>query len=348
MFQENTPLKYLTKFVSDHPTLQHRVTKRQTNDESTPTPEDMAICNAQLSDVSCTTGITQGSVEAGLSCDGIYSSIEAAQKDANACAKGEGGQFCGSLLELYRIRTNYIEGNCSRVLTQNSCPPICRSLLEDFRSTLGCCINAYVNGTGFYYGPSSINYRVWNLCNVPLPPAACRNGPTINPPDNIQNCTNEDLFNNYYAENLYLPERYQPYINVFKKLGTSICGSIPSAVEDGCSVDANGVPCGTLYFRSVEDLVSLDSVCSTSNISCTSNCRDGITAAKYHNGCCLRSFWFNLSGTAALSSSVLESCDIELPGTCEGVIGSAVSIMKENYTLLIIAGLMCLQLLMLV
>ena len=168
LFQENTPLKYLTKFVSDHPTLQHRVTKRQTNDESTPTPEDMAICNAQLSDVSCTTGITQGSVEAGLSCDGIYSSIEAAQKDANACAKGEGGQFCGSLLELYRIRTNYIEGNCSRVLTQNSCPPICRSLLEDFRSTLGCCINAYANGTGFYYGPSSINYRVWNLCNVPL------------------------------------------------------------------------------------------------------------------------------------------------------------------------------------
>jgi hypothetical protein len=335
--------KYLTNFTGGQPTL-HRyhhgqVVKRQSNDESTPTPVDSAICDAQIKDVECSAGIQQGLVEAFLSCN---RSIEEAQRDANSCAKGEGGQFCGSLWELHRIRAWYIEGNCSRVLTANSCPSNCRSLLEDFRSTLGCCINAYVNGTGISYRSYSLDYRVWNLCNVPLPPAACGNGPTINPPDNVQNCTNEDLFNKYYVENLCLPEQRQAYFDV---LGTSVCGNVaPNSVEDACSVNINGVPCGALYYRSWEDLTRLDLACRTSSISCTSNCRDEITAAKNRNGCCLRSVWFN--SIPALSSSVLRSCDIDLPGTCEGVIGSSVSIMKENYITLIVTGLMCLQLLM--
>ena len=32
-----------------------------------------------------------------------------------------------------------------------------------------------------------------------------------------------------------------------------------------CSVDTNGVPCGTLYYRSSEDLARLDLACSTSS-----------------------------------------------------------------------------------
>ena len=111
LFQGSTPLKYLTKFASDQPTLQHQVVKRQT---SAPTPEDSAIYEAKLKDASCTSGIEQGSVETALSCN--LSTIEEAQKAANACTKGEGEQFCGSLWERYRLRSNYIRGNCSRVL----------------------------------------------------------------------------------------------------------------------------------------------------------------------------------------------------------------------------------------
>ena len=351
-----TPFKYLAKFASDQPTLQQRVVKRQT---SAPTPEDGAICDAQLNDVVCTAGIHQSVVELGLSCIMFYSSIEEAQYDANFCAKHEGGQFCGSLWERYRIRSNYIEGNCSRVLTTNSCPSNCRSLLEDFRSTLGCCINAYVNDSGlylyYYSGSTGLDYRVWNLCDVPLPPAACGNGPTINPPANVQNCTAEDYFNEYYTENFCLPEQRQAYIDV---LESSICRDVDSEtasyIKDVCSVDANGVPCGILYYRSLKDLARLDLSCANSNVSCTSNCRDGITAAKKRYGCCFRSVWFNISSTAAslypsyLSSSVLRSCDIDLPGACEGLIGSAVSTMKTkfNYISLIVTGLMCLILMM--
>ena len=341
--QESIPLKYLTKFASDQPTLQQQVVKRQT---SALTPEESAICSAQLADVLCTVGIQQSTVELGLSCS-TYSSIEAAQRDANLCAKGEGGQFCGSLWELYRLRSSYIERICSRVVTTNSCPSNCSSILEYFRSTLGCCINAYVNGTGLFSGATAIDYRVWNLCNVPLPPAACGNGPTINPPANVRNCTAEDYFNKFYAENYCLPERRQAYTDV---LESSVCGSgdseTASIVEDACSVDTNGVPCGTLYYRSSEDLARLDSACANSSVSCTSNCKDGIIAAKNRNGCCFRSFWFNTSSSTAvlppsyLSSSVLQSCDIDLPEACEGLIGSAVSTMKTNYITLIVTALM--------
>ena len=86
-------MKYLTKFASDQPTLQHRVVKRQI---SAPTTGDKAICDAELSNVTCTTGVQQGLVEAALSCNNTYKNIQEAQRHANFCAKREDGQFCGS------------------------------------------------------------------------------------------------------------------------------------------------------------------------------------------------------------------------------------------------------------
>ena len=341
-------LRLLNHPISDQPILQHRVAKRQSGDSI---PEDRAICNAELSDVACTVGIKQGQVEARLIENCYYENIKEAQMEANSCAKSESGQFCGSLLELYKIRSNYIEGNCSRLLTANSCPSNCRSLLEDFRSTLGCCINAYVNGSGLYSGATVLDYRVWNMCGVPLPPAPCENGPMINPPDNVQECTGEGYFNNFYAENLCIPERRQAYIDV---LESSLCGDSITAsnIEDACSVDTNGIPCGILYYRSLDDLAMLDSTCGASSTTCTSNCSDGIILAKKRYGCCFRSIWFNISGTSIgtvsyLSPSVLRSCNIDLPGSCKGLLfGSAVSIMKTNHITLIVTALMCLQLMM--
>ena len=190
------------------------------------------------------------------------------------------------------------------------------------------------------------------MCDVSLPPAACENVPTLNPPSNVQNCTHKDFFNKYYVENFCLPKRRQAYIDV---LESSVCRDsttlTASVIEDACSVDNNGVPCVTLYYQSLEGLARLDSDCSTSNVSCTTNCRDGIIAATKHYGCCFRSVWFNTSETAFYRSpSILGSCDIDLPGACKGLIGSAVSIMnfKENYIVLMImiSVLMCLQLMM--
>lgn len=345
-FQVNTLLKHKAKFASDQALQQHRLAKRQTTDEETPTPEqDMVICTAQLNNVSCSFGITQGFVDTSLRCGTFYESFKQAQRDANACAKSENGQFCGSAFDLNGINLDYIEQNCTRAPTLNrneSCSPDCRTLLEDFRNRLGCCINAYINGSRIWSYSASVDYRVWNMCNVPLPPEDCANGPTISPPSNVKNCTNEDLFNEYYVQNYCLPERAQPYIDVLRKCGSHIAVENYKSI---CSADANGVPCGRIYYQSFETDVSpdiLNSVCKTSNINCTSSCRDIINTAKNHFGCCLSSVLSNETDSIALSYSVLKSCNIEPPGTCDhSLIDSAMSNIKESHSTLITACLMC-------
>ena len=91
-----SPLRYLTKFTGGQSTnLQHRVAKRQSNDESRPTPEDMVICNPELRDASCIAGVDQGFAEAGLLRQGFaeaalwcnLSTIEEAQRQLNACTR---------------------------------------------------------------------------------------------------------------------------------------------------------------------------------------------------------------------------------------------------------------------
>ena len=351
LFLENAPsFKHLTEFlnVPNHQTWQQRLAKRQTTDEmSTPTPEDVAFCGSLLGDISCSTGLAQGFIDADLSC-GEGGGIEGIQRRANGCAMNERGQFCSSALSLFDPnglgRTN-IERNCSGVLASNSCPSACRTLLEDFRSRLGCCINAYINGSrSFSLNSASIDYRIWNLCNVPLPTAGCGNGLTVNPPDNIQECTNEEYFNRRYTQNLCLPERGQPYINAFLN---SRCYQtfFPSAeyFVNLCSMNANGLACGLP--SSERDLNRLNSVCATANVSCTSNCRDSITDAKKLEGCCINFGNTSTYTSPALSYSVWKSCKVETPGFCESPLslrGTAVSIMKENCPIVLItAGLMC-------
>ena len=196
--------------------------------------------------------------------------------------KNTEGQYCSSALALFEcngIRRNDIEGSCSVALASNSCSPACRTLLEDFRSRLGCCINAHINGSSSRSQrySVSVDYHVWNLCNVSLPPADCDNGPTVSRPDNVQKCTNEESHNRYYTQNFCLPQRSQPYINAI--VLNSTCNQSHFILAENlvsfCTVNANGIPCGIISsnqpFNNIDDL---NSDCATSNVSCTLNCRN--------------------------------------------------------------------------
>jgi hypothetical protein len=205
-------------------------------------------------------------------------------------------------------------------------------------------------------GAASVDYRVWNLCNVPLPAANCGNNPvTVNPPDNVQQCTDEQYFNMKYTRNFCLPERGQPYIDAV--VLDSRCNQSSNAAfhlaeikTNLCTMDNTGTVCG-LTFSTVDqdlNLETLNSDCATSNVSCTSNCRDGLNLAKTLRGCCIN--WVNISADRphALSYSVWKLCGVESPGFCESgplsLTGSATSIMEENhlnFLLVVIAGLIC-------
>ena len=316
---------------------------------STPTPEDAAYCFSQINAISCSTGVAQGFIDADLSCGrDRLRGIEEIRKQANGCAMSEGGKFCASaftLFDLNGIGQSNIERNCSGVIASNFCPSACRTLLEDFRSRLGCCINAHINGSRYQSSSASVDYRVWNLCNVPLPAADCGNGPVVNLPDNVQECTDEEHFNKQYTQNLCLPERGQPHIDII--INSIRCNEtffpIAQYVVNLCSMDANGVTCGLTYSPSTgPEIDSLNSACATSNVSCTTNCRNNITDAKNLRGCCVN--WVNTSTyvpvVPALSYSVWKSCEVETPGFCESPLslsGTTASVMKQNYHIILIS-----------
>ena len=232
--QKNAPnLKHLAEFINsanwNKQTPHHKLVRRQTTDESTFTEEDAAFCKAQLHDVSCSTGILQGFIDAELIC-GRYG-IEQAQRDENVCARNERGQYCLSALSLFELRRDDIIGNCFIFDTSSACPTACRTQLEHFRSNLGCCINAFINSSLNSGYCKIVDYRLWNLCNVPLPAEACDNGPTINLPVNVQECTEEEYFTKRYTQNICLPQHGQPYINAI--VLNSRCKSIIFSFNSG-------------------------------------------------------------------------------------------------------------------
>ena len=190
-------------------------------------------CSARIVDAECSAGIRQGDIDAGLICGML--SIDTATTLANECAKNEHGQYCASAFDLFNVNDNMglmnIEGNCSGVFASESCPTGCRTLLEDFRGRLGCCINALVNNTR-RASSSSVDYRVWNICDVPLPAADCESGPvTVNPPDNVLQCTTEQYTNMRNTQNLCLPERGQAYVDAIVLDSRCSQSSFYSSVE---------------------------------------------------------------------------------------------------------------------
>ena len=175
---------------------------------------------------------------------------------------------------------------------------------------------------------------------------------TVNPPDSVQECTKEEYLNMKY-QNLCLPERGQPYVDAI--VLDSRCNQTlfvsAEYVTNLCSMDDSGRICGLTFSSLDPEIIALDtlnSACATSNVSCTSNCRDGISNAKTLRGCCINWVNFSTSSTPqALSYGVWNSCGVESPGFCDSplnLMGSAAFIMEANYLnvlLVIIASLIC-------
>ena len=304
----------------------HQMTKRQINGNLTLL--DIADCTLTFYDSFCSY-MAQKLIEIDLSCG---SDPDDVRSTASECARSESGDFCVTAFNKFdlveTVQMN-LERSCSAVVASNFCPSTCRSLLEDFRSRLGCCINTYINGTDgpILYQPY-VSYRLWNLCGVPLPAADCENGLTLNAPADTQTCTSEERFNSLYQQYLCLPSVGQPYINAL--LRDSRCRHrqlqnylTAQMLVDYCSVNADGVSCwsysGSGGTGNVIDVDSLNSVCISSNISCSSACRSGINEARTAVGCCVNVHNTSISGTdnPSLSYSVWRSCGVESPGFCE-------------------------------
>jgi hypothetical protein len=167
-----------------HPLQQ--ITRRQAN----PTDQDIAYCESIMNEVYCSSGLAQDTVDFILGCGETTETSLELTTLIPMCSKSETGAFCISLSRSILIMTENFVENCGSdiiiMFNSSSCPPKCRSQLEDLKSSLGCCINNPLLNRMF----SSVyfNYRLWNFCDVPLPPMDCENGLILNTPATIQSC----------------------------------------------------------------------------------------------------------------------------------------------------------------
>ena len=298
--------------------LTRHLAKRQT----TPSEQDLIDCAATVFDYQCSSsGYAQGIADIALGCrNDSY-----ARNIANGCSISEIGGFCATEF----LRSTQDEtlatgaASCSSVVSLGSCPSSCSSFLQSVSSRLGCCINTYVNTTesgllevfGEY-----VDYRLWRLCNVPLPASNCGNGLPLNPPQDAQQCTFQQLFTRF-ANYECMPSVGQQLINTLQQ--NSRCSDTAKQYVDDCSINDNEY-CVVVIGSDVSSDISSNSLyfslvanCSTSSSAfCSSSCQSAINDINDSYGCCVRVLNDTDFDWPELSYSVWSRCGVQTPGVC--------------------------------
>ena len=242
------------------------------------------------------------------------------------CAVNGNGDFCESAFAQYDqdgMRLMDIQSNCSTVLDSSSgCPSDCRTLLEQFKAELGCCINTFINGTLYARSsPAAVDYRVWNSCNISLPADGCENGLIIENFARFHRCSDAEFYHRVYRQNLCQPNVGQPYVSFL--LNNSSCYDLLTEAQDvvnSCSLSETGFPCELFSEREVD---SLDSICEQSAVTgnCSMECRDRLVELNNSLGCCVNYYNRTVdSSPLGLSYSLWKSCGVESPGFCNSTL----------------------------
>ena len=322
----------------------HRLVKRQT--PSSQDTQDLIDCSTIILDYQCgSSGYAQGIANIAQGCG----NDSYARNVASACARNENGFLCGTATLRLSLDESLVAGvgECDSAVALGSCPAACRRFLQYASTILGCCINTYINNTDstvLSVNSTYVDYRLWNLCNVPLPADDCGNALPLNPPPDAQDqCTTQEFITrviNYEC----MASVSQPLVDTL--LQSSRCYEFARAAVDSCSVNANGEYCaiviGSDAITSSDSsellLESLLTSCdSSSSTSCSSSCRSAVTTIANGYGCCVSVLNDTISKIPQLSYSVWNSCGLETPGVCATSTLSSAATMKTFAWMITIA-----------
>ena len=326
--------------------LTHHIAKRQT--PSSQDIQDLIDCSATALDYQCgSSGYAQQIANIALGCR----NESYARNVANTCAKSESGTFCGTALLRVSVDESLAVGAsaCDSAVASGTCSANCRSFLQSISSRLGCCINTFINTTDsaiFSLYSSYVDYRLWNLCNVPLPAADCGNGLPLNPPQGAQSCTAREFFTRL-ANYQCMTSVGQPLVDAL--LQDSKCYEFARAVVDVCGVNANNEHCAvvigsdtvTTGASSESDPLfsSLLANCGFTSTSCSSSCRSAVNNIANGYGCCVNVLNDTESQIPQLSYSVWSSCGVDTPGLCTTSTLSGVATVKVFAWMIAIVGM---------
>ena len=293
----------------------HHIAKRQTTVDAT------IECSNLIIEYQCgPSGYAQQLVNIALSCrNESYARIT-----AGVCARNENGETCGVAATTFLANTN--AASCSGAVTSGSCPSGCRNFLESASSNLGCCINTFINTTDnpnlLALYSDVLDYRLWNLCDVPLPAAGCGNTLSLEPPQDAQDCTVEE-FVSRLVDYQCSPSVGQPLVNAV--LRNDRCNIFATLLVDVCATNANGQTCAEaisldLIGSAATDplLTSLSTNCAGLVDTCNPSCQSAVTSIADSYGCCVNVYNNSETGVVlpSLSYSLWNSCEVDSPGFC--------------------------------
>ncbi len=319
--------------------ITHHIAKRQTaaDDDAVQTALD---CSIIILEYQCgPSGNAQQAINIALGCR----NESYARSTANVCAMNENGEICGAASSRFLVNSTELmnAASCSGAVASGSCPSNCLSFLESASSNLGCCINTFINTTdspdlSARYS-DFFDYRLWNLCNVPLPAAGCGNTLSLDPPQNAQDCTVEELLSrlvDYYC----MPSVGQPQVNAV--LQDDRCNVVATLLVDICATNANGQTCvGAISLDFLSSaatdplLTSLSTNCASPMV-CSPSCGSAVTNIANAYGCCVNVYNSTESGMQlpALSYSVWNSCGVDTPGFCNSSLTTSPPVLPPTTT----------------
>ena len=300
--------------------LSHHLNKRQT----TPSLEDLAGCADTAFGYLCgSSGYAQGLVDIALGCR----NDSFARDIAIRCSRTEGGDLCITQASRIVLDASLAvdASSCTDAVSSESCPSTCSSFLQSMSSRLGCCINTVLNTTESGMVDPLYDNRLWGLCNVPLPPSSsCENGLQLNPPQDTQQCTFQQL-EAQSANYQCMPSVGQPFIDTLQQ--NSKCDGITQVIVEYCSVNQNNEFCVAVTGSDVTSdavmpsnnpmYMSLLTDCSSSSsTSCSPSCQSAISDISNSFGCCVNVFNDTNSGPPELSYGLWNRCGMQTPGVC--------------------------------
>ena len=226
------------------------VQKRQTVDDIT--DQDLIDCALASIDSQCSSGLIQEAIDISLECGQDAS----ARVLSIACARNEAGTTCDEATTRITEEQLTMATQCTGVVQTGNCPLACSEFLRTQRNNLGCCINTYVNTTDnplYLQYRNLVDYRLWDVCNVDLPPAGCGNALAVNRPSITRSCTTTEYVNrlvNYQCTS----SAGQQLVDALLK--NKRCYPIARLEADLCGRNENGLFCG--------QAIGLDLLSSTS------------------------------------------------------------------------------------
>ncbi len=303
---------------------QSAIAKRQTVYDIT--TQDVVDCVSRTIEYQCgSSGYSQKVVDIATGCK----NDSYARNTANTCARNEKGETCGAVALKFLSGQTNAESCLGSLTNEFGCNSECHNFLQSAKDSLGCCLNAYVNRTDyplFEEYREHVDYRLWDLCEIDLPDAECKDSRIkFESLNDVKSCTSQEILTKFV--------RYECSADVGQSLVNNLmkndrCYIFSSIMVDACSSNGNGQYCaesiGTdLMTNFVTDsyVIALNSHCGAHDpdSGCSSACKDSINAIKKAYGCCVNVYNDSSIGLqlGALSYSVWNECGIESPGFCQ-------------------------------